>query len=101
MVKTRHPMVLSFDDQKKVEATLPNGHVIFNGKKLSIKDTNGDTRGVKATYGIMRVMYEVDQSEEQDELLSKKNQSRNGRLGYLAFSRSIPRTVRSTKYTSL
>ncbi len=56
MVKTKHPMVVSFEDQKKVEARLPNGYVVVNGKRLSIKDTNGSTREIKATYGIMRVM---------------------------------------------
>lgn len=56
MIKSKNPMVMSFEEQKAVEPILPNGIVVMNGKELTIKDTNGVMRTIKATYGIMRVM---------------------------------------------
>ncbi|KAH6653502.1 hypothetical protein BKA67DRAFT_647360 [Truncatella angustata] len=44
MTKPRNPMILTFEDQKKVKPKLPNGPVLINGKRLSIRDTNGSIR---------------------------------------------------------
>ncbi|KAK2591530.1 hypothetical protein QQS21_010780 [Conoideocrella luteorostrata] len=54
--KTKNPTVLSFEDQKKIKVNLPSGTIVVNGKSLTIKDTDGSMRKIKATYGIMRVM---------------------------------------------
>jgi hypothetical protein len=49
-------MTLSFEQQKKVKPRLPNGKVIVCGKELKIRDTARNTRTVRATYGIVRVL---------------------------------------------
>lgn len=56
MIKSKTPMVLSFEDQKKIKPTLPSGCVLVNGKGLWFNDVEGKPREIKATYGIMRVM---------------------------------------------
>ncbi|KAK7937811.1 uncharacterized protein PG986_014679 [Apiospora aurea] len=56
MDKTRRPMVLLFDDQKKVQPRLPTGYLKMKGKRLMITQVDGTKREVKASYGIARMM---------------------------------------------
>lgn len=48
--------VFSFDDEKNVEAKLLNGPVMMNGTMLKVREGNGSTRTIRASYGIMRVV---------------------------------------------
>lgn len=56
MTRTRDAKVLAFSDQKRQPPSLPNGEVVVNGKRLTIMDTDGSMRTIRATYGIMRIM---------------------------------------------
>ena len=56
MSKLKTPSLLSFDDEKKIVAKLPSGEILVRGKRLTITDTNGRERVIKASYGIARTM---------------------------------------------
>lgn len=56
MSRPKTPSVLSFDDEKKIVPKLPSGEVLVRGKRLTITDTNGRERVIKASYGVARIM---------------------------------------------
>lgn len=56
MARPRNPIILTLNQQKRVKPRLSNGRMLANGRELTIRDSNGKIRVIKATYGIMRVM---------------------------------------------
>lgn len=48
--------VFSFEEQKEVEPHLPTGILTMYGNPLAIKEKDGSTRTIKASYGIMRLL---------------------------------------------
>jgi hypothetical protein len=56
--------VFSHTDELGVEAKIPSGFVLYNGKKITIKDTGGNERTIRCNYGIMRLLHLRDSYQD-------------------------------------